>query len=545
MYRVSREDAASEASVFGSRVVQQTFFRELVRHSCFDRCELLASPFDQPALQRSLDELRASGGSLRSVRVRSSSSLLADARWLDGLTAWHEVDERAQFASALRAARATRAFPITTTSHAFGYREQLHDLYTRMLLLDARPYDAHVCTSRAGAAAFRSMLAAVRDQLNATHRSELAYRGRIETIPLGVDVERFRPGDKQALRAELGWPARALVLLALGRLSFLDKADLFPLLAVFRELLRENPRRRLLLVLAGSSLAGADAMLASYCRDLGIARHVRILSPLAGAEREKLFAAADVFVSPADSIQEAFGQTPLEAMACGVPQVVSDWDGYRDTVVDGETGFLLPTYWARVDRDIATTPLLDWDLLDHAALAQALVVDVARMRGALQRLIEDEALRTRMAHASRERAVACFAWSAIIARYDALWLELAAQAAASKPRARPSPHYVQSPFFAAFRDYPTAVLGDRTQLRLTERGRAVLDGDAVLPAYFVSAAQLLDPQALIAALRRLQRAPATLGAVSRAIARDGWHADHARRHVLWHLKQGFAELARR
>jgi hypothetical protein len=166
------------------------------------------------------------------------------------------------------------------------------------------------------------------------------------------------------------------------------------------------------------------------------------------------------------------------------------------------------------------------------------------MRSALQRLIEDEALRARMAHASRERAVACFAWSAIIARYDALWLELAAQAAASKPSVQPGAHYLRSPFFAAFRDYPTAVLGDRTQLRLTERGRAVLDGDAVLPAYFVSAAQLLDPQALIAALRRLQRAPATLGAVSRAIARPGWHADHARRHVLWHLKQGFAEPAR-
>src|SRR3546814_3034291 len=56
------------------------------------------------------------------------------------------------------------------------------------------------------------------------------------------------------------------------------------------------------------------------------------------------WAAADVFVSLSDNIQESFGITPVEAMAAGLPCIVSDWDGYRDTVVDGETGILVPTW---------------------------------------------------------------------------------------------------------------------------------------------------------------------------------------------------------
>ena len=46
--------------------------------------------------------------------------------------------------------------------------------------------------------------------------------------------------------------------------------------------------------------------------------------------RREIWSAADIFVSLVDNIQETFGLAPLEAMAAGLPTVVSDWDGFRD-----------------------------------------------------------------------------------------------------------------------------------------------------------------------------------------------------------------------
>lgn len=72
-----------------------------------------------------------------------------------------------------------------------------------------------------------------------------------------------------------------------------------------------------------------------------------------------MYNSADCFTSPIDNIQETFGITPLEAMSCGIPQIVSDWNGYRETVVDNVTGFRIPSYWCRCDKDISCNPFFE------------------------------------------------------------------------------------------------------------------------------------------------------------------------------------------
>ena len=57
-------------------------------------------------------------------------------------------------------------------------------------------------------------------------------------------------------------------------------------------------------------------------------------------------AAADVAISLVDNAQETFGLAVAEAMAAGLPLVVSDWSGYRDLVRNGIDGYLIPSAWA-------------------------------------------------------------------------------------------------------------------------------------------------------------------------------------------------------
>jgi hypothetical protein len=56
-----------------------------------------------------------------------------------------------------------------------------------------------------------------------------------------------------------------------------------------------------------------------------------------------IWSAADVFTLLIDNVQETFGLAPVEAMAAGLPVVVTDWDGFKDTVRDGIDGFRVPT----------------------------------------------------------------------------------------------------------------------------------------------------------------------------------------------------------
>ena len=113
------------------------------------------------------------------------------------------------------------------------------------------------------------------------------------------------------------------------------------------------------------------------------------------ATRRNVWHAADVFVSPSDNIQETFGLAVVEAMASGLPVVASDWDGYRDLVVDGQTGFLVPTVMVEGATAAATARLLVGELTyDHflAEISQATAVDMPGMAAALGRLVGDPAL---------------------------------------------------------------------------------------------------------------------------------------------------------
>ena len=109
---------------------------------------------------------------------------------------------------------------------------------------------------------------------------------------------------------------------------------------------------------------------------------------------ERAWAAADIFVSMADNHQETFGLTPVEAMACGLPVIASDWNGYRDTVRHGETGWLVPSHQPAqgMSRELARYALGGHDYDSFVGrLMQEVVIDPAALVVALERLIGDPA----------------------------------------------------------------------------------------------------------------------------------------------------------
>jgi D-inositol-3-phosphate glycosyltransferase len=184
---------------------------------------------------------------------------------------------------------------------------------------------------------------------------------RTVTIPPGVDLDRFAPGDRLAARAELVLAADAVVLAFVGRIQPLKAPDV--LLRAVAELVRRDPalRARLVVLVAGgpsgSGLAEPTA-LQELGATLGLTDVLRFLPPQGGADLVRVYRAADVVAVP--SHNESFGLVALEAQACGTPVVATRVGGLPVAVADGRSGLLVDGHragsWADALGAIALQP---------------------------------------------------------------------------------------------------------------------------------------------------------------------------------------------
>ncbi|TDT15912.1 phosphatidylinositol alpha-1,6-mannosyltransferase [Ilumatobacter fluminis] len=212
-------------------------------------------------------------------------------------------------------------------------------------------------------------------------------------VPPGVDTERFRPltaPERSAARADFGLPVDGQVIVGVSRLVPRKGFDT-AIRAVAR--MRESHPD---LVLAIAGKGRDDDRLRKLADELDAP--VRFLGRVANDDLPRIYGCADVFTMLCRNRwggleQEGFGIVFVEAAACGVPQVAGQSGGAAEAVADGETGLVLDEPGA-----------------DDAP---------ARAAEAFATLLDDEALRTRMGAAARERALTDFSYDVLAARLGA------------------------------------------------------------------------------------------------------------------------------
>jgi glycosyltransferase involved in cell wall biosynthesis len=336
------------------------------------------------------------------------------------------------------------------------------------------PWDAMVCTSKAVKEAIERILGArvaqLREQLGAT-RVPLP---RMPIIPLGVDCDRQAElmQGRDAARASLGIADGEFVVLFVGRLAFNAKAHPLPM---YLALQRLSAHHKVVLVECGwtDNDAVASAFKEARAKICPSVRSI-VLDGTSATELARGWACADCFCSLSDNIQESFGLTPIEAMASGLPCIVTDWNGYRDTVRDGLDGFRVAT----LAPPPGTAPDLIFDhvfgmwpyggFIGHAAAMTA--VDCEATSAAFERLAASPELRRQLGANGAQRAREAFDWSVVIRAYETLWGELAEiRTAALKlhpPQANPVRWAEHLDPFDLFAGYPTATLQSKMRIRL-------------------------------------------------------------------------------
>jgi len=158
--------------------------------------------------------------------------------------------------------------------------------------------------------------------------------GKLQMIYFGVDTQRFRPVTKGEKGRELGLSESQVVISVRNLEPIYDVATLVrasPLI------LKEAPGTIFLVMGKGSQ----DALLKDLAMSLGVEKHFRFTGALPPEVLPEYLAAADVYVST--SLSDAgLAASTAEAMACGLPVVVTDNGDNRKWIEDGVNGFIIP-----------------------------------------------------------------------------------------------------------------------------------------------------------------------------------------------------------
>lgn len=431
----------------------------------------------------------------------------------------------------------------TTASHL------AMDAIADLLIAPLQPWDALICTSKAVAATVAQVLDMQREYLAArlgAHRFELPA---LPIIPLGVHTGDFqhRPEARAQWRAQLGIAVQDIAVLQMGRLSFHAKAHPIPLFLALESAARTAGIRPHLIMAGWFANEGQERFFRDGAAQFAPSVTLHHVDGRDPAVRYDIWSAADIFTLLADNVQETFGLAPVEAMAAGLPVVVSDWDGFKDTIDHGVTGFRVPTYQPPPPAGdyLAARYEAGMDNYDRyvGSAAQSVAVDVRQAAAAFSALFQDVGLRQAMGARAKDHVERFLSWRVVIGHYRELLVELerrrghadtirAPLAAGSSSRAaRADP-------FLLFKNYPTAPLGPATMLSL---------GDTDMTMDMLSAwgppllqAGLPDSATLESVRRRLATAPLSIAQLTAGTAGP----DQARllRGIGWLAKMGCVNI---
>jgi glycosyltransferase involved in cell wall biosynthesis len=435
-------------------------------------------------------------------------------------------------AAKLRLRASPSAYSLTGVTHTIASHHAM-DSITGILSAPVMPWDALICTSTAVKRSVEMMLNAEQANLSWRYGTKLKVTlPQMPVIPLGVHCRDFEfdAAERKAARKAFGIADDEVVALFVGRLSFHAKAHPHPMYLGL-EAAAQRTGKKITLIESGwfANDHIQQAFVTGAAQTCPSVKSIVTDGKVQGLTRQS-WAAADIFVSMSDNIQESFGLTPIEAMAAALPAVVSDWDGYKDTVRDGIDGFRIPSWMPSAGFGeflgrMHESNMSNYDMYCGYA-CQTVSVDVQVLADRLTDLVQDADLRKRIGEAGRKRAREVYDWAVVYGQYQELWGELGRirQESMQKPvwrnRLKAAPKETASrmdPFFD-FEHFPTKSITPSTIVALAPEATIESYRTLAKHSLFSYAAKILPSEQVVEKYFSLLAASAM---DIRALARQG------------------------
>uniref|UniRef100_UPI0040476740 glycosyltransferase family 4 protein n=1 Tax=Yoonia sp. TaxID=2212373 RepID=UPI0040476740 len=348
-------------------------------------------------------------------------------------------------------------------THTVSTRRVIEGMHT-LLAEPVEPWDAIICTSRAVQSVVRRQMALEGEYYRTRFGATRVPVPQLPLIPLGIHAADFVRTDKgrAEMRERFGAPDDVTVVMTMGRLTSVEKANPAPLFIALERAAKATAKPVHLWMVGWTNRDAEMALHIEGAAALCPSVMTRIIDGREVDVRRDIWSGADIFTLPVDNIQETFGLVPVEAMAAGLPVVMPDWNGFRDTVVHGRTGYLIPTAMPAAGAG----PLIAQryadgtdDYLRYLSIVQQqTMIDISAYAQAFVALIEDPDKRRELGDAGRAHVAARFDWSAVIPQYLDLADTLARvrkDAVPSTPRmSKPAINPIEVDPFTLYQDYP-------------------------------------------------------------------------------------------
>jgi D-inositol-3-phosphate glycosyltransferase len=225
-------------------------------------------------------------------------------------------------------------------------------------------------------------------------RSLVSQQGEVDIIPCGTDIRHFGSVKREAGRAALGIDPESKVILYVGR--FDPRKGIETLVRAVRQSEFYGLKDLKLIIGGGSTPGNSDGRerdrIEGIVNELEMSECTIFAGRLSPEILPNYYAAADVCVIP--SHYEPFGLVAVEAMASGTPVIASDVGGLQFTVVNENTGLLVPPQ------------------------------DVAAFSNAIDRILSNPEWRTQLGQAGNRRVMSKFSWDGVAMQLDELYKQL-------------------------------------------------------------------------------------------------------------------------
>lgn len=532
--------------LMGRQAAGESFLRAYCRHSSF---EVLSCYTSTLASARDFEQkVRAFSDHQKSTKWIQPQSLqgLAEAGCL--FTPGPGIDSFAW----QRRHYAQRAYSLCGITHTTA-SERVMAAIGSLLIAPVQPWDALICTSTSVKGMVETLLQSYQEYLSKKfNSSSIEIPLNLPVIPLGVDLASFMPTETkkkagQIIRQKLGINKDSIVFLFMGRLSFHAKAHPYPMFVALEQAAQKTGKH-LVLILAGwfankTTEKEFQNFARIYCPSVSVIAADGRIPDI----RENIWYAADIFTSLSDNIQETFGLTPIEAKAAGLPVVVSDWDGYRETVRHNQDGFLIPTAMPMPGNgiDFALRHAVGVDNYDHyiGKVAQTTAISVEACATAYTVLIENPELRFRFSQNALSDVQARFDWPLVINQYQLLWAELSDIRNRAKELAPVTPGIPLNPLmddpYRLFQNYPTVLLNPMTKVSIDnpERGK-IIHLSSLNQMGKELRFSVKDTNILLSVIEKKQ--PVSVGYLQNAV--DDGNVSTLYRTIGWLLKMGVLKI---